>query len=219
MISDSIEKPMPERRQYFGDTRYSTTTVIVPSHWLVPTHGLRMDLCAYVKRRLHTTTTGGNISQYIVAICTRNPCARARARSRQNAPRRKERRARFYLSAIYLPTRALPKRSPDPAGDRFEKLLIVLFWKGVPRLPSPPLPFSLNSPSWQKRSFFYAIWLTRLWRHIGVSARASERASERAPFDRPGRISPEEVWIDGWRPTTKRKVKTESTLLWIGGGG
>jgi len=67
------------------------------------------------------------------------PSAHATLRTRQNARRRRD--ARFYLSAIYLPTRALPKRGTpthDPAEDRFEKLLIVLFWIGVPRHSSPP---------------------------------------------------------------------------------
>jgi len=122
-----------------------------------------------VSWRWHTSTTG-NISRHIVAICTRNP-----ARARQNARRRRD--ARFYLSAIYLPTRALPKRSPahDPAGDRFEKLLIVLFWKGVPR--SPPLPPSATRSA-EESSFYASCWLTRRRWHIG-----STRANV-PPFDR-----------------------------------
>lgn len=56
----------------------------------------------------------------------------AHATPRQNARRRRD--ASFYLSAIYLPTRSLPnrpRRAHDPAGDRFEKLLIVPFLEGA----------------------------------------------------------------------------------------
>lgn len=103
------------------------------------------------------------------------PSAHATPRARQNARRRRD--ARFYLSAIYLPTRALPKRSPthDPAGDRFEKLLIVLFWKGVPRLPSSPSPFPRSA---EESSFYASCRLTRRRRHTG-----STRANV-PPFDR-----------------------------------
>lgn len=56
----------------------------------------------------------------------------AHATPRQNARRRRD--ASFYLSPIYLPTRSLPnrpRRAHDPAGDRFEKLLIVPFLEGA----------------------------------------------------------------------------------------
>lgn len=76
------------------------------------------------------------------------PSAHATLRAQQNARRRRD--ARFYLSAIYLPTRALPERGTpthDPAGDRFEKLLIALFWIRVPRHSAPPPSRPVSSPS------------------------------------------------------------------------
>ena len=110
--------------------RGDQTCIETSSHWTRHAH-------AHACGTPHTTN-GGNISRHIVAICTRNP-----ARARQNARRRRD--ASFYLSAIYLPTRSLPKRprrAHDPAGDRFEKLLIVpVFGRSAPQNPRDTLSF------------------------------------------------------------------------------
>lgn len=115
-----------------------------------------------------------------------------------------ETRAFIYL--LFICQRARYRSGPrthDPAGDRFEKLLIVLFWKGVSR-----------PPSWQTRSSFYASWLTRRRRprrrRIGC-ARAYV-----PPFDRlqedPSRR------CESMGGDRIQKVKTESTLLRNQGG-
>lgn len=157
---------------HFWDTLYSTTSDR-GSRW----H--RRTPYTYEYARLCTYRGGGTHRPLAIFHGILLPSAHATLRARQNARRRRD--ARFYLSAIYLPTRALPKRgSPthDPAGDRFEKLLIVLFWIGVPR-HSGPLPVAKRAP------FMRAANQTTM-AHSG-------RASERAPFDRLERVPREGV--------------------------
>lgn len=104
--------------------------------------------------------TAGNISRHIVAICTRNP---ARTTECNDVG---ETRALLFIRYLFANARAT-EGLPGPAGDRFEKLLIVLFWKGVPLSPSSSPSFSL-----EMAPFHASCWLTRR-RRIG---------RERAPF-------------------------------------
>lgn len=123
------------------------------------------------------------------------PSAHATLRARQNARRRRD--ARFYLSAIYLPTRALLKRGTppthDPAGDRFEKLLIVLFWIRVPR-HSSTLPILRRAP---------------FMRAAGQPDDGAYWPCERTPFARHEGFSRRCESMGGDKP---QKVKIESTL-------
>lgn len=104
--------------------------------------------------------------QYFTVYCCHlhtQPCAHDRMHDVG------ETRAFIYLLFICQRARYRSAVPPahDPAGDRFEKLLIVLFWIGVPR-HSGPLPIARRAPFMRANQTTMA--------HIG------RRASERAPF-------------------------------------
>lgn len=117
----------------------------------------------------------------------------AHATPRQNARRRRD--ASFYLSPIYLPTRSLPnrpRRAHDPAGDRFEKLLIVPFLEGARHI------------------------LSSCARGINAGLLLPPRGknpSSRLRLDWPSRGFLEEVRIDGWGHRRRRIERETSSVI------
>jgi len=171
-------------KAFFWDTLYSTTSNHGPALTLAHAY-----IHTYEYARLCAYRGGGTHRPPAIFHGILLPSAHATLRARQNARRRRD--ARFYLSAIYLPTRALPKRGApthDPAGDRFEKLLIVLFWIGVPRHSGPP------SPSSDELLLCELPPNQTTMAHIG-------RANLPLSIDSRGFL--EKVWIDGCRQVTK----------------
>lgn len=79
--------------------------------------------------------------------------ARAHGREREGERARRVLLFICYLFANARATEAAPGTRDDPAGDRFEKLLIVLFWKGVPR-SHPSLSTTSSAPHGRRGASF-----------------------------------------------------------------
>lgn len=146
----------------------------------IPPRLFPLDEDTHTRVRASTRPTGAIFHGILL------PSAHATLRSRQNARRRRD--ASFYLSAIYLPTCPLPKpsrRAHNPAGDRFEKLLIVPFLEG---------PRESNNATVPSLSFLYQPWDKQASRPVvPLPPRWNPR------FDWLQRGTLEEVRIGRWR--------------------
>lgn len=123
---------------------------------------------------------------------------------------RRRRDARAFIYPLFICQRARYRRSlflslspsaPGPAGDRFEKLLIVLFWKGASFALRPPSSFFPRGDSFSRE-------LLANQTHLAATMRTCPLFSIGT---REGSSLLEEVWIDGWRPATKSRA---NSLLW-----
>lgn len=134
--------------------------------------------------------------QYFMAYCC-HLHTQPRAHDRMQR-RRRDARALLFIRYLFANARAT-EGLPGPAGDRFEKLLIVLFWKGVPLVLLSPPPSLPPSFSLEEAPFHANCWLARRWR-IG-------RDDANVPLFRSAREGSSRGGVNRWVETGHKKSR------------